>query len=397
MAAGGDSFTESSKIDPWTATTTEKSFDYDKLIERFGCSIITHELKERIERITGKKLHRFLRRGLFYCHRDLDLILNAYESGKPFYLYTGRGPSSKSMHLGHLIPFMFTQYLQEVFDVPVVIQLTDDEKFLCKDLTLDECRLMARENVKDIIACGFKKEKTFIFTNTSYIHRLYPNILKIQKHISQGTAESVFGFGDSTNIGLYAFPAVQAAPSFSSSFPVLFSEKELMCLIPQAIDQDPYFRLTRDVAPKLKYKKPVLIHSSFLPSLAGTNMKMSSTSTATSLRNNCSIFLSDTDKEIETKIRRHAFSGAPKTLDEHREKGADLEIDVSYQYLRYFLEDDDELEHIKNEYSTGKMLTSTVKERLISVLTDLVKEHRKNRDKITDEIIGEYMRERVLL
>lgn len=39
-------------------------------------------------------------------------ILDLYEAGKKFYLYTGRGPSSDSLHLGHLIPFHFTKYLQ---------------------------------------------------------------------------------------------------------------------------------------------------------------------------------------------------------------------------------------------------------------------------------------------
>lgn len=42
-------------------------------------------------------------------HREFDKILDRYEQGKPFYLYTGRGPSSDSMHLGHMIPFMFTK------------------------------------------------------------------------------------------------------------------------------------------------------------------------------------------------------------------------------------------------------------------------------------------------
>ena len=41
-----------------------------------------------------------------------------------------QGPSSEALHLGHLIPFMFTQWLQEVFNVPLVIQITDDEKRL---------------------------------------------------------------------------------------------------------------------------------------------------------------------------------------------------------------------------------------------------------------------------
>ena len=64
-----------------------------------------------------------------FSQRDLDRILDLYEHGEPFFLYTGRGPSSDSMHLGHMVPFIFTKWLQEVFDVPLVIELTDDEKF----------------------------------------------------------------------------------------------------------------------------------------------------------------------------------------------------------------------------------------------------------------------------
>ena len=41
--------------------------------------------------------------------RELNVILDLYEKQKPFYLYTGRGPSSEAMHLGHLIPFMMTK------------------------------------------------------------------------------------------------------------------------------------------------------------------------------------------------------------------------------------------------------------------------------------------------
>ncbi len=42
--------------------------------------------------------------------RDIGDILTAYEQDKQFFLYTGRGPSSESMHLGHLVPFLFTKY-----------------------------------------------------------------------------------------------------------------------------------------------------------------------------------------------------------------------------------------------------------------------------------------------
>ena len=53
--------------------------------------------------------------------------------------------------------------------MPLIIQMTDDEKFLWKDLSLDECHRLALENAKDIIACGFDKDKTFIFADTDYV------------------------------------------------------------------------------------------------------------------------------------------------------------------------------------------------------------------------------------
>lgn len=62
-----------------------------------------------------------------------------------------------------------TRWLQEVFDVPLVIQLTDDEKFIWKDLKMEEAQRLAIENAKDIIALGFDVEKTFIFSDLQFI------------------------------------------------------------------------------------------------------------------------------------------------------------------------------------------------------------------------------------
>lgn len=191
--------------------------------EQFGSQRIDQSLLDRIEKSTGKPVHPFLRRGVFFSHRDLELILDAYDKKKPFFLYTGRGPSSESMHLGHLIPFLFTKYvcilnnlllfikyvqfwryLQDAFQVPLVIQLTDDEKFLWKDLTAEEAHRLAIENAKDIIACGFDKDKTFIFSDIEYISSsmaFYYNMIKIQKCVTFNQARGIFGFSDSDNIG----------------------------------------------------------------------------------------------------------------------------------------------------------------------------------------------------
>ena len=48
--------------------------------------------------------------------------------------------------------------------MPLVIQMTDDEKFLWKDLTIEEANRLTYENAKDIIACGFDVNKTFLFS-----------------------------------------------------------------------------------------------------------------------------------------------------------------------------------------------------------------------------------------
>jgi tryptophanyl-tRNA synthetase len=288
---------EGQTITPWEVDA-EEGIDYEKLIRDFGCSRISEDLVARVERITGRKAHRFLRRGIFFSHRDLTELLDAVEFGKqPFYLYTGRGPSSEALHLGHLIPFHFTKYLQEAFNVPLVIQLTDDEKFLWKDMTVEEAHRLAFENAKDIIACGFDESKTFIFSDLDYIQHMYPNILKIEKAVTFSQVRGIFGFTNDANIGKVSFPAIQAAPSFSSSFNIpLKGIKDMLCLIPQAIDQDPYFRMTRDVAPRIGGKKPALIHSKFFPALQGSKTKMSASAASTT------IMVSDTKKSIESKV-----------------------------------------------------------------------------------------------
>lgn len=373
--------------------------DYDRLVQQFGTERIGPEIVDAIEYMTVRPVHRFLRRGLFYSHRDLLPLLQAHARGEPFYLYTGRGPSSQSMHLGHLVPFLFTRYLQEVFRVPLVIQLTDDEKyFVNAELTLEQSYANARENIRDIIACGFELNRTFIFSNLKYVGHMYENIVRIQRCLTFRQVQAAFGVRcghgtqgeseaeDSDNLGKIGFVCVQAAPSFSTSFPGLFpgDTKPRRCLIPCGVDQDVYFRLTRHVASKLGCPKPALIHSKFFPSLLGVHEKMSSSVPAST------IFLTDTPTEIASKINK-SFSGGGRTLEEHRANGANLDVDIAYQYLTYFLEDDHQLQDLGTRYANGECLSKEVKQTLIGVLTDLVTQHQQRRAAVTDDMIDQYM------
>ena len=96
------------KVTPWEVEGAvvdgkAQGIDYDRLIQQFGTKAITGETLSRFQAVTGQEPHPFLKRGVFFSERDLTKILNLYEAGEPFFLYTGRGPSSDSMHLLSLI------------------------------------------------------------------------------------------------------------------------------------------------------------------------------------------------------------------------------------------------------------------------------------------------------
>ncbi|MEM4379866.1 MAG: tryptophan--tRNA ligase, partial [Thermoplasmatales archaeon] len=311
-----------------------------------------------------------LRRRIFFSHRDLDLILKDYREGRGFYLYTGRAPSL-GMHIGHLIPFLFTKWLQDVFDVNVYIEITDDEKFLRnQEYSLNQTATWADDNILDIIAVGFNEDKTFIFKDTEYIRNMYPLTIEIAKKLNFSEVKATFGFDNSSNIGILFYPAIQIAPT-------MFERKR--CLIPAAIDQDPYWRLQRDIAESLGYYKAAEIHSKFLPPLTSFEGKMSSSIPESA------VYLSDDPKSIERKIMKYAYSGGQATAELQRKLGADLNVDVPYQWLFYLFEDnDEEIKRIAEEYSTGRMLTGEVKKILASKVSSFLEEHRKKKESARD-------------
>lgn len=53
------------------------------------------------------------------------------------------------------------------------------------------------------------------------------------------------------------------------------------------------------------------------------------------------------DVPFMLQVNKNAFSGGRVTVEEHREFGGDCNVDISYQYLKFFLEDDEKLEQIR--------------------------------------------------
>lgn len=395
-SAGGDE--DADVVTPWVvASKSQAGVDYEKLILKFGSDRITEQHLARIQATTGSKPHHFLTRGIFFSHRDLEFILKTHEDKKPFYVYTGRGPSSSAMHLGHLLPFIFAVWLQKTFDCPVVIQLTDDEKWACDPdkITKEQAEKFAFENSRDIIACGFDIKKTLIFSNLAVLsHRIHlPEFSSMSDAIGIKTTNNkirgIFGFTGEDNITKNYFPTRQAAPAFSTVFSHVFGldpkSKPIPCLIPCGIDQDPYFRLTRDVTQRLGHPKPALLHSKFCPALQGLQTKMSASDETSA------IYLTDTPAQIKNKINKYAFSGGGDTIEEHRARGGNCETDIAFQYLKYFLEDEDKLESIRKSYSSGEMLTGQLKKETIEVIQKIIGDHQRRRAEATDEVVKRFM------
>ncbi|PWY74870.1 tryptophanyl-tRNA synthetase [Aspergillus eucalypticola CBS 122712] len=397
-------------INPWSVEGARDengevvAINYEAICRKWNTSIIDDKLLERFEKVTGHKPHRWLRRGLFFSHRDFDRILTLYERGEPFFLYTGRGPSTGSLHLGHTIPLQFTKWLQDVFDVPLVFMLTDDEKALFKDsITFEDAMHFAMENAKDIIALGFDLKKTFIYSDLKYVsNHFLMNAWEFGKLVTFNQVRGAFGFNESTNIGRIFFPSLQCVAAFATSYPEIWKDEpstertqeiaNIQCLIPMGIDQDPYFRLLRDNAHRMRFPspKPALIHSKFLTALQGAGGKMSSSDP------NSAIFMTDTPKQIKTKINKYAFSGGQVSIEDHRRLGGNPDVDVSYVYLTYFEEDDAKLEEIYKNYKSGELLTGELKKMTIEVLQQYVAAFQEKRKEVTDEVLAAYMKPRKL-
>jgi tryptophanyl-tRNA synthetase len=377
-------------VTPWAANCGAGGFDYEKLIEQFGVQPITKELIDRFEAVTGHKAHAWLRRGIFFAHRQLEEVLDHFEAKKPIFLYTGRGPTTEALHLGHLVPFIFTKWLQDVFDAVLVIQMADDEKFYFKDhLTFEEIYRLGFENAKDIIACGFNPEKTFIFSNHDYSKEkcVQDLMFRMKKDVRIKDLMSIFGLDDVCSVGQFEWPLFQSAAAFPAFYESIFKNTDALCLVPYAVDQDPYFRLARDIATKYGYRKPCSIMTQFLPALEG-NAKMNSTNTANTV--NKTIFMTDDPESISDTIKRYAFSGGRQTKEEHQRLGADLSVDIPYKYLRYFLNDDEELARIGTEYSQGRMMTSEIKGIITNILVTLIKEHQTKRAEVTPQMVARF-------
>jgi tryptophanyl-tRNA synthetase len=355
------------KVTPWEV---KGEVDYDKLIKEFGLS----PLKD-LPDIFQKEM--LFRRKIIFAHRDIQKILEAIKNKKKFVMMTGLMPTGK-FHVGHAIlakQFIFYQKL----GAKIYIAVADLEAYNARGQSLEDSKRIAiEEYLINYIALGLKPENCEIYfqserskdaAKSNAFYRLQ-NLLA--RYATFNEFKAVYG---EITPGKMLSALLQASDMLHPQLPEF--EGPCPVIVPVGTDQDPHLRLARDIAVRIKKPKFIQLSSTyhfFAPGLKGGKM---SASDPTSY-----IALTDGPSEVKNKINKYAFSGGQSTIEEHRKKGGNPDIDVCYQYLRMFLEEDDKkLQEIYDDYKSGKMLTSELKKITLEKMNNFLANHQKEREK----------------
>ncbi len=363
-------------ITPWDVSG---EIDYGKLIREFGVYPL-----EKLPSVFNENV--LFRRKIVFAHRDIQRILEAIRDKKPFVMMTGLMPTGK-FHFGHMVVAQQMIFYQKL-GAKLYIAVADIEAYNARGQSLEESKKIAiEEYIKNYIALGLKPENCEIYfqsdrsSNAKKASAYYRLQNLLAKYVTFNEFKAVYG--DITP-GKMLVSLLQAADMLHPQLHEF--EGPVPVLVPVGIDQDPHLRLARDIASRIKSPSFIQLSSTynlFVPGLGGGKMSSSDP--------NSYIALTDDSKTVEKKIKKYAFSGGQPTIEEHRKKGGDPDIDISFQYLRMFFEPDDKkLKKIYDDYKSGKLLSGELKSIAIDKINAFLKEHHKKREsaaKLLDKFI----------
>jgi len=361
-------------VDPWEV---RGKVDYQRLVKEFGLRPLSHLPKVFQESV-------LFRRGTVFAHRDFARIVEAIEKKKKFVMMTGLMPSGK-FHIGHMI--LAQQFLlYQKLGAKIYIAVADVETYNTRGQSLEESRKIALEEyIANYIALGLKPKHVEIYFQSdrskdgkkaNAYYRLQ-NLLA--RHATFNEFKAVYG---EITPGKMISALLQASDMLHPQL----KEFEGPCpvVVPVGIDQDPHLRLARDISKRFKAEKFVQLSSTYHKFIPGLKDDKMSSSDPTSY-----IAMTDSKKEVERKIKKYAFSGGRDTLEEHRKKGGNPDVDVSFQYLAAFFEPDDvKLKEIYEDYKSGKLLTGELKKITIEKINAFLKSHQ---EKLKKARVGEFL------
>ncbi len=358
-------------VTPWKV---EGAVDYERLIKQFGLSPLQN-LPAAFEQ------ELLFRRRKVFAHRDFGAILTAIKDGKPFVMMTGLMPSGR-FHIGHLMVARQMKFYQEL-GAKLYIAVADVEAALARGQSLEECRRIAKEEyLLTYLAVGidlgkaevyFQSERSRDGAQASAYYRLQ-NLLS--RHATFNEFKAVYG---EITPGKMTASLLQAADMLHPMLPEF--EGLVPVVVPVGANQDPHLRLARDIARRAKAYKFSTLASTyhvFVPGLSGGKMSSSD--------EHSFIAVTDDAKSVQRKINKYAFSGGRDTVEEHRRLGGDPDVDVAFQYLTFFEEDDAKLQQVSDDYKAGKLLSGELKKLAIEQLNSVLGELQQKREAAREEL-----------
>ncbi|MEM3154946.1 MAG: tryptophan--tRNA ligase [Candidatus Woesearchaeota archaeon] len=362
---------EKQVITPWEV---KGSVDYDRLIHAFGLKHMP-ELPKRFDNV-------LFRRNIIFAQRDFDRIVEAVQKKQPFVMMTGLMPSGR-FHFGHKMVADQMVFYQKL-GAKLFVAVADIEAYNTRTPDLKELhRTAVEEYLLNYIALGLEpKNCDFYFQSKrskdgKKASAYYALAEMLARNSTFNEFKAVYG---EISPGKMASSLLQASDMLHPQLPEF--EGPIPTVVPVGVDQDPHVRLARDLALRQKTFKFIQLSSTyhlFQPGLKGGKMSSSDPMSF--------IALTDSPEEAARKIKKYAFSGGRETVEEHRKLGGNPDVDVSFQMLRYGLEPDDKkLAKIYDDYKSGKLLTSELKEITVEKVAKFLAHHQKEREKAKSKL-----------
>ncbi|MCD4666433.1 tryptophan--tRNA ligase [archaeon] len=360
------------KVTPWEV---KGKIDYDKLMNEFGIKPLP-KLPKQFEE------NHLFRRNIIFGQRDFSRIIDAINNKQKFVMMTGLMPSGK-FHLGHKI-VADQIILYQSLGAKIYLAVADIEAYNSRHPNMKELQETAiKEYLTNYIALGLKpKNCDFYFQSkrskdAKKANAYYKLAGLFARHATFNEFRAIYG---ELSPGKIMASLYQASDMFHPQLEEF--EGQTPTAVPVGADQDPHLRIARDLGTRMKLYNFIQLSSTYNKFIQGLRNDKMSSSDPTSY-----IALTDSIEEATKKVKKYAFSGGQPTIDEHRKKGGNPNIDVSYQLLKVFFEPDDKkLKKIHDDYKSGKLLTSELKSILIEKLTNFLKKHHENRRKAEKEV-----------
>lgn len=415
-------------ITPWEV---EGMINYQRLIEEFGLSEFS-KLRNSIQ-----NPHKLMRRGVIFAHRDYGKIIEAMARKNDFAVMSGFMPSGE-IHFGHKMTMDEIIWHQKM-GAKAFVAIADMEAHLVRGISWDKTKEIGMKYVKSIIALGLEKNAIIYFqSKNEFVKNL---AYELSSEVNFNEMRAIYGFTGDTNVSKAVVSLIQSADILHPQLKVFGGPKPVV--VPVGVDQDPHLRLTRDLASRInlfslekiengirvRSKKsellekiaklsfdtkkfsghvdvfgdqkeieerireleielggyafilPSSIYHRFTTGLMGGKMSSSKPESYISLFEK---------PESAIKKIRSAFTGGRATAEEQRKLGGVPENCVIFEfYTLHLLDDDKELEKLREDCKCGKMLCGECKRIAENLLLNFLKDHKEKVDE-TESRLEEY-------